>query len=472
MKKFLTTPIFYVNDVPHIGHAYCVLATDVLARFWRSKLGAENVYFLTGTDENSQKTLDAAEKSGQKVDEYLEKMATSWRQTWEKCDVSFDDFIRTTEKRHHQKVAQVLEKMHRAGDIYPGKYTGKYCTGCETFLKDTDLNERGECPDHLKKPQILEEKNYFFRLSKYEDQLLEFYAKNPNFLRPQKRKNEVLAFIKRGLEDISISREGASIGIEFPFDANHRIYVWVEALINYLSACPSDDFWAGATHIVGKDITKFHSIIWPAMLFSAGISVPNAEFAHGYFTIDGQKMSKSLGNVISPLELAEKFGTDALRMGLLASFEFGNDGDFGAANFENFYRSQLAGGVGNLFNRVVVLAHKFFDGQKPQNRENVSRADAETFENFLTNFEIRGAISFFFQKVSDANEFLSRSEIWKTAKTEPAKAQKDFGVLAGRLEFLAQMSEILLPKSFGKMQKMLGDEKNFGSPEILFGEIK
>ena len=476
MKKiYLTTPIFYVNDVPHIGHAYNILATDVLARFWRQKLGAENVFFLTGTDENSQKTVDAAKKAQQSIPEYLEGMAQNWRNAWDAIGISYDDFIRTTESRHIETVHEIFQKIYDKGDIYKGKYVGKYCTGCETFLKETDLDENGHCPDHKKAPDLLEEENYFFKLSKYEPILLKMYEENAQWLQPESRKNEVVSFIKSGLEDISVSRETAEFGISLPMDETHKVYVWFDALINYYSAVSKTDkadFWNFAHHIVGKDITKFHCVIWPAMLLAADIPVPKSVFAHGFFTIDGTKMSKSLGNVVNPLDLSQKFGNDALRIGLLGGFEFGNDGDFAVANFQQFYNSKLASGVGNLFNRVTVLIHKFLEGVKPQRTEESLEATLNQFEHLLETHKIKGAIDFFFEQVDVTNQLLNETEVWKMAKVDPESAKKVFGTLIVRLDLLAKMSEILLPESAPKMRKMLGgDSDQMGEAQILFERV-
>ncbi len=468
-KAYLTTPIYYVNDIPHIGHAYNILATDTLARFWRKKLGKENVFFLTGTDENSQKTVEAAKEAGKDVEQYLTEMAENWKTTWQKIGIEFDDFIRTTEPRHIKVVQEILQKIYDKGDIYKGEYKGLYCTGCEAFLKETDLDENSHCPDHKKKPDELVEENYFFRLSKYSDQLLELF--NNNLLLPDKRRNEMVSFIKGGLEDISISRESAEIGISFPFDETHKIYVWIDALINYRSACPNEEFWDNVTHLVGKDIAKFHTIIWPAMLMSAGIKPPKSVFAHGFFTIDGTKMSKSLGNVVNPLDLSQKFGNDALRVGLLNSFEFGNDGDFAASNFEDFYRTKLAGGVGNLFNRIIVLIHKFLDDKKPQISVDNSNEQLEIFNNYFEKNKLKAAIDYFFSVVTSANELMNETEVWKLAKTDPEKANKVFAKLLQKLEILTQMSEVLLPESAPKMKAMLGDDKKVGKAEILFERV-
>ena len=470
MKKYFTTPVYYVNDVPHIGHAYCTLATDTLARYWRKKLGVENVFFLTGTDENSQKTVDAAKASGKPIPEYLGEMAKIWKETWEQTGIQFDDFIRTTEDRHHKTVCAILKKIYDKGDIYKGKYEGKYCTGCETFLKETDLDENGCCPDHKTKPNIIEEENYFFKLSEYGERLLSLYEKNPKLLLPETRKNEVISFIKSGLEDVSISREGAEVGIPLPWDDEHKIYVWFDALINYYSGIDTEDkrdFWKSATHIVGKDITRFHCVIWPAMLLSAGMDPAQEVFAHGFFTVNGEKMSKSLGNVISPLTLSEKYGNDALRLGLLSSFEFGNDGDFSLEHFDDFYRMKLAGGVGNLFNRVIVLIHKFLDGQKPEGSALIG-GETKEFEEFMEQNKIKTAIDYYFSVVSSANELLNETQVWTLAKTDLAGSKKIFATLLQKLEQLLEMAEVLLPESAPRMKAMLGDGDRVGDAGILF----
>ncbi|MCF7917473.1 methionine--tRNA ligase [Candidatus Gracilibacteria bacterium] len=470
MKKYFTTPIYYVNDIPHIGHAYCTLATDTLVRYWRKKVGKENVFFLTGTDENSQKTVDAAKLAQKPIDQYLNEMAKNWRTTWEQIGIEFDDFVRTTEKRHVKKVQEIFQKIYKKGDIYKGKYTGLYCTGCETFLKESDLDLNGHCPQHKKPPQKIEEENYFFRLSHYGDRLLEIYEKNRGFLQPESRRNEIVSFIKSGLEDISISRETSEFGITLPIDGKHKVYVWFDALINYLSGLPQgekNEFWDHSCHIIGKDITRFHCVIWPAMLLSAEISPVTEVFAHGFFTIDGQKMSKSLGNVVSPLTLSEKYGNDALRIGLLSSFEFGNDGDFSAANFDNFYRSRLAGGVGNLFNRVIVLVNKFLEGKKPK-KLSIENDELRNFEQLFEEKKIKSAIDYFFSVVDSANELLNKEEPWKLAKVDIEAAKNVFAILLQKLEFLTQMAEILLPETYPEMRIMLGDEECTGEAHILF----
>ena len=426
-----------------------------IARYWRKKLGKENVFFLTGTDENSQKTVDAAMEAGEGIMDYLDGMAMCWKNTWEKLGIEFDDFIRTTEKRHQKTVHDILSVIHGKGDIYKGKYEGLYCTGCEAFLKQSDVDENGHCPHHKKAPKKVEEENYFFRLSKYQDELLALFEKNPKLLEPEKRRNEVLSFIKSGLEDISISRENAEFGIPLPWDKTHKIYVWFDALINYRSGCPDEEFWANTLHLLGKDITRFHCVIWPAMLLSAGIDTPAEEFAHGFFTVNGEKMSKSLGNVIAPLDLAGKYGNDAVRLGLLSSFEFGNDGDFSQDQFHDLYNKKLAGGIGNLFNRVTVLIHKFLDGKNPAGSIEGSDEKWEAFSKLMEEKRPREGGEQLFKAMDEANELLNSTEPWKLAKTDLPAAEKVFAQLVPILATIAQMSEILLPETAPKMWKMI-----------------
>ncbi|MBI4019893.1 MAG: methionine--tRNA ligase, partial [Candidatus Aenigmarchaeota archaeon] len=321
---FVTTPIYYINDVPHIGHAYTTIAADILARWERLK--GSDVFFLTGTDENSVKTVQAARKAGEKdIGKYTDRMAARWQETWRKLGISNDDFIRTTEERHKKFVAEFFNKINKSGDLYKGKYEGLYCEGCEAFYTEKDL-VKGRCPVHKTEPKKLIEENYFFRLSKYQEKLIEHIEKNPGFVQPESRRNEVLSFVKEGLRDVSVSRPGQEWGIEFPLDKSHRFWVWAEALLNYISADPKR--WAADMLLIGKDIIRFHCMVFPALLWSAGYPLPKSIFVHGYFTVDGEKMSKSLGNVVDPVKISEKYSRDALRYYLMREIPFGEDGDF------------------------------------------------------------------------------------------------------------------------------------------------
>ena len=353
-KFFVTTPIYYVNDVPHVGHAYATFAADILARYHRQK--GEDVFFLTGTDENSQKTVQAAEKTGKEIQAYADETAKIWQTTWKKLGISNDYFIRTTQERHKKLVTEIFTKINEAGDIYKGKYVGLYCVGHEAFVKEEDLDEKGECPDHKKKPDKITEENYFFKLSKYQDKLLTYFKEHPDFIEPRERYNEVVSFVKGGLQDISITRATQKWGIPAPVDEKHVVYVWFDALINYISADPSK--WPANLHIIGKDILRFHAVIWPAMLLSAGYELPKKIFAHGFFTVNGEKISKSLGNAIDPVKIADEYGVGTLRYYLFKEIPFGNDGDFSFERLKEVYNSDLANGLGNLVARVAKLAEK------------------------------------------------------------------------------------------------------------------
>jgi len=321
---FVTTPIFYVNDVPHIGHAYTTLAADVLA-MWHRLLGHE-VFFLTGLDENSIKTVKAARDKGfTDLQEYTDAMAARRKDTWAALQISNDDFIRTTEARHKQTVVSFFQTIWEKGDIYKGNYDGLYCEDCEQFYTLKDL-ENGLCPFHQRAPVTIVEENYFFRLSNYQASLREYVEGHPEFIKPEARRNEVLSFLHEELRDVSISRPNLEWGINLPLDATHKFWVWFDALINYISADPSR--WPATVQVIGKDILRFHCVIWPAMLMSAGYPLPRTIFVHGFFTIDGHKISKSLGNVVDPIELVKKHGLDAFRYFLFREIPFGGDGDF------------------------------------------------------------------------------------------------------------------------------------------------
>jgi methionyl-tRNA synthetase len=358
---FVSTPIYYTNGIPHIGHSYSSIIADSLARYHR--ISGKRVKFSTGVDENSQKIVESAHKEGKDIMDYLDKMAYKHQNVWDGLGIQYTDFIRTTEKRHYDLVQEVLQKSFDVGDIYKWEYEGKYCVGCEAFKKDDDLIERDGilvCPDHLKAPDTIKEKNYFFKLSKYQKELEDYYATHPSFVVPQDRFNEVIAFVGRGLEDFSISRETNKFGIPLPFDPSQVTYVWYDALFNYVTVCENgdEDFWPADLHVVGKDIIRFHAIYWPAMLLSAGYELPKNILTTGFFTVDGQKISKSLGNVIDPVEFSTKYNKDMLVLYLLSTFNIGQDGDFDQKQAILTYNAKLANNLGNLVNRVVVLALK------------------------------------------------------------------------------------------------------------------
>ena len=368
---YVTTPIYYVNDVPHIGHAYTTVIADFLARFHR--LDGFDTYFLTGTDEHGEKIYQAAREAGIDPQQFCDRISQRFRDAWQVLDISHDDFIRTTEERHKAVVLQILEAVHAAGDIYYDEYEGLYCVGCERFLTDKEL-VNGKCPDHLRVPECRREGNYFFRMEKYRDWLRDYIRDHPDFIRPTGYRNEVLALLGEPIGDLSISRPKGRVpwGIELPWDAEHVAYVWFDALINYASALGFPDgvrysaYWPVAQHLIGKDILKPHAVFWPTMLKAAGIPLYQHLNVGGFLMgHDGQKMSKSLGNVVDPFELAEKYGADAVRYYLLKDTVYGQDSSIGEQFLVERYNADLANDLGNLLSRVRALLTRHTDGVLP-----------------------------------------------------------------------------------------------------------
>ncbi len=416
MKTFyVTTPIYYSNGIPHIGHAYASFIADVIAKH-RRNLGYE-VKFSTGVDENSQKVVEKAAEAKMEIMEYCDSMAAKHQAVWDGLGITYTDFVRTTTPEHKTFVQGVLQKSFDNGDIYLGEYEGLYCVGCEAFKKPSDLTEDGLCPDHKKKPDVIKEQNYFFRLSKYEARLKKLFAENPDFIFPRSRGNEVVAFIEEGLEDFSISREGSTFGIPLPFDKNHVTYVWYDALFNYVSACQNGDerFWPADVHVVGKDIIRFHAIFWPAMLLSAGYALPKNIVTTGYFTIDGQKISKSLGNAIDPVEFCGQYPKELLLLYLLTSFPIGQDGDFSVEQAVNAFNAKLANNLGNLLNRFLVLSLKEggkIDGETDAELAAKETAFVETFQKAMASYDLRSALESAFEFADALNKFVDTKKPW------------------------------------------------------------
>jgi methionyl-tRNA synthetase len=371
----ITTPIYYVNDVPHIGSAYTTIAADVLARFQR--LQGKAVRLVTGTDEHGQKIQRTAEALGRLPQEHCDLIAKEFAALWQQLDIKVDSFIRTTDPRHEAIVKEFFQRVWERGDIYLGQQQGWYCVSCEEFKEERDLLAGGFCPLHPnKKAEWRDEQNYFFRLSSYQSQLEQLYQDQPDFIQPESRRNEVLSFVARGLQDFSISRVNLDWGIPIPADPKHTIYVWFDALLAYITALlepGQEPTLANATakwypfnlHLIGKDILRFHAVYWPAMLLSAGLPLPKRVFGHGFLTKDGQKISKTLGNVIDPVDLVNRFGADAVRYFFLKEIEFGRDGDFSELRFVNTLNADLANDLGNLLNRTLKMVHKYCDGKVP-----------------------------------------------------------------------------------------------------------
>ena len=431
-RFYLTTAIDYVNSRPHLGTAYEKIAADVIARYKR--LAGFDVRFVMGNDEHSQNVFRKATELGVSPQAYCDRMADEFRSVWSRLNISFDDFIRTTERRHKVAVEHLIQRSYEAGDIYPGEYEGWYCVSCEAFKQEKDLTPDGLCLIHKTKPDWIKEKNYFFRLSKYRDRLLAHYAERPTFLEPESRRNEMLRLLEAGLEDISVSRAGQAWGIPLPFDPTSVVYVWYDALINYAAAvgygCDNaqfDTWWPADLHIVGKDITRFHCVVWPAMLMSAGVEPPRQVFGHGWVLFKGEKMSKSLGTVVDPLEAAERLGPDPLRWYLTREIAFGQDGDFSWELFEKSYNADLANNLGNLVNRVTSMAHRYRGGvlKGPGAASNALRGADEARRGYgeaMAKYDLSRGAAGVLWFVDQANQLIATREPWKLAKTGDDRA--------------------------------------------------
>jgi len=433
MAKFfyITTPIYYVNDKPHIGHAYTTVACDVLARFRR--LQGLDVFFLTGTDEHGKKIQKAAEENLADPKSYVDRFAKIFQDAWLALNISNDDFIRTTQDRHYKAVAKFWQIVKNNGDIYKGKYSGWYCVPCETFFSDEQL-VNGKCPDCGREVEWMEEESYFFRLSKYTQPLLDLYNDKKNFVMPDFRRNEVIQFVSQGLKDLSISRSKFSWGIKVPDDPKHVIYVWFDALLNYLTAAgfAEDEerfkrIWPADVHVVGKEIVRFHAIIWPAMLMSANLPLPKMVFGHGWWTMEGEKMSKSKGNVVDIWALSKEVGVDPMRYFLMKAVPFGQDGDFSYKNLKEILNSDLANDFGNLLNRTASMierynnsmlteADKFFDGENYVKLRAIFDGMKERIEKYYDNLSFSFVLEEIMTLVKGANKFLDETAPWRCFK--------------------------------------------------------
>jgi methionyl-tRNA synthetase len=464
-KYFITTPIYYVNAKPHIGHVYTGIAADVLARHYRAK--GDQVLLSTGVDENSQKNVEAAQKQGMEVQAYVDTMAAVWKSTFESVGLSHDVFVRTTSKEHEVAVQAMIAAMQKAGDIYLGDYEGYYCVGCEEFIAPKDLVD-GKCPIHKTEPKVIKEKNYFFRLSNYRDQLLDWYEKNPSAVQPESARNKMLSYIKDEMQDISISRQAQEWGIRFPEDQEHAVYVWFDALINYLTVTgyPNagyEELWPADLHLIGKDIIKFHCAIWPAMLLSAGLSLPNNIFAHGFFTINGEKISKSLGNAIDPKDLMQEYPLDAIRYYLLREIPFGNDGDFSMERLKERYNSELANGIGNLVSRVLTLVEKNCPDLEFENKESIdvsSSIESLAFDRALTDI---------WHEIASLDGFIDEKKPWELAKEgKNEELRVVLGEVLAGISRIAYALESLLPETAQKIHTLLSPTPLAKPQEPLF----
>ena len=476
---YLTTPIYYVNDAPHIGHAYTTVAGDLLTRWHRQR--GESVWFLTGTDEHGQKVMRTAEANNTAPQQWCDRLVEQeWKPVWKHLEIANDDFIRTTEARHTKRVQKFLQGLMEQGYIYEGKYEGPYCVGCEEFKLPGDLIE-GNCKIHSKPVEMLSETNWFFKLSEFAAPLLEHYKKNPDSCQPESARNEVISFLEGGVSDLSVSRSTFDWGVRVPWDEKQVVYVWFDALLNYATAVgltddPSSDggkffekTWPADVHLVGKDILRFHAVIWPAMLMAAKLALPKKVFAHGWLLVGGEKMSKSKLTGIAPSDITDHFGVDAFRYYFMRAIPFGSDGSFSWEDMAARYTSELANDFGNLASRLAAMVEKYCDGILPNPAKDEELASAlsktvESADKAIVALDFQGGINTIMDFCKVVNGYVTIQQPWVVAKDESKKSELD-AILYNTAESLRALAILLhpvMPLSTSKLWSYLGAESSLG----------
>lgn len=463
---YLTTAIDYVNSRPHIGTAFEKIAADAVARYMR--LRGKETFFSMGNDEHSLNVEREARRQGLDPREYCDRMAGEFESIWALLDLSYDRFVRTTEEAHAKAVEEIFRRIEKNGDVYKALYRGLYCVSCETFYQEKDL-EGGKCPTHLREPEEIEEENYFFSLTKYREPLLEHIGKHPEFILPEIRRNEIVSVLESGLVDVSVSRSSQGWGIPLPADPKHVVYVWFDALINYLTSVgfPEDEetygrYWPADLHVIGKDITRFHCIIWPAMLMSAGVPLPKSVYAHGFISVEGKKLSKSLGNVVDPRAMVERFGSDSVRYYLLREVSFERDGDFSVGQLIGRHNADLANDLGNLLNRTAGMSRKYlgegvFPSPEAGEDDDVLRTLAADvcgrYAAAMDRFEFHNALAAVWELVRRGNQYIEENAPWTLAK-DPEKGGRLRTVLYNVTEALRIVSVLVAPVMPNKAEEL------------------